>query len=82
MTEQQKKVDAYLAMACSRLLNAGYVLNRMRELNRQDLPLDYWRQAVTLGDHLTVGGHALTEAHRILLAEQGISMQTEGGLVN
>jgi hypothetical protein len=82
MTEPETIVDAMLATACSRLLTAGAVANQMRELNRQAAQMDYWRAAVVLGEHLTVAGHALTEAHRVLLGAQGIVIQQDGGLVH
>jgi hypothetical protein len=82
MTEQQIEIDAMLATAVSRLMSAGAVVNLMRELNRQEQPLAYWRAAVDLGEHLTVAGHTLTEAHRMLMARQGIAVQTDGGLIN
>jgi hypothetical protein len=71
-SREARKVDALLATASSRLLNAGALLNHMRLLHEQGNEIDYWRMAVQLGEHLTVGGEALDDAHKFLLGRIGI----------
>lgn len=82
MPHDRKSVDALLAAAVSRILNAGYALNRMRELHRQQLDIDYWRAAVDLGEHLTIAGGAIAEAHRLMLADVPLFIPEKGGLPN
>lgn len=67
MGSRTTEVDALLATACSRTLQAGALLNHMRSLLSQGREMDYWRTAQTLAEHLSVAGHSLTESHRILL---------------
>jgi len=79
---KKTEVDALLATTCSRLLNAAAMVNRMRDMHANDCEEMYWWQANRLGEELSVAGHALTEAHRILLADMGISIPREGGTIN
>jgi hypothetical protein len=82
MPYDPKAVDALLAAACSRLLNAGALINQMRVLHAQGREEDYWRVAIDLGTHLTVGGDALTEAHRLMLRDVPVFVAGKGGLPN
>lgn len=82
MPHDRKSVDALLAAASSRMLNAGAVLNRMREMHRQGDDTAYWRLALDLGEHLNIGGAALTEAHRLLRKDVPIYVPDQGGLPN
>ncbi len=83
MPDDRKTVDELLATACSRLLQAGALLNRMRVLHAQGRGDDFWRAAVDLGRDLTVGGNALTEAQsRMLAAEPFFVRMKEGELLN
>jgi hypothetical protein len=82
ISHDKKSVDALLATACTRMLRAGNLLNQMRALQLQNRDEDYWRTAVQLGEHLTVGGHAIEEAHRILMAKIGIALQGNGGWIH
>ncbi len=82
MPNDKTPVNALLATACSRMLNAAFTLNQMRELIRQDRETEYWQQANVLAEHLTVGGHAITEAHRILLADCPVLCSDGRGLVH
>lgn len=82
MPHDRQAVDALLATACSRLLNAASKLNLMRELHRSGCERAYWLTAVDLGEDLQIGGHAITEAHRLLLAEMPIFIAEKGGLPN
>lgn len=77
------EIDALLATACSRLANAAYAVNRMRELQRAGQREQYWRELIGLHEHLCVGGEAILEANRIQLAREGIMSQAQqGGLVH
>lgn len=78
----RKAVDALLTTAYSRMLNAGYMLNQMRELHRQGRDIEYWRVAIELGEHLTVGGHAIGEAHRLMMAGVSMFVPPKGELPN
>jgi hypothetical protein len=83
MPYDPKTVDALLATGSSRLLTAGAILNHMRVLMSQGREDEYWRAAVVLGDHLSIGGHAISEAHtRMLAAEPIFIPEREGGLPN
>jgi hypothetical protein len=77
VTEQQKTVDRLLAVGAARMLLSGEMMQQMRILAAAatDGPDErYWRLANQLAEHLAVGGHCLTESHRILLAEMGITL--------
>lgn len=76
------EVDSLLATTSSRLLNAAAMVNRMRDMHNNNLEENYWWQANRLGEELQVAGHALTEAYRILLANMGIFVPREGGMIN
>ncbi len=83
MPHDRQTVDALLATAVSRLLNAAAVLNQMRELHRQDRDVEFWSAALGLGAHLTIGGHCIIEAQRLMLADiPTITLPPEGGLPN
>lgn len=71
-----------LAVAVSRILNAGYILNRMREMQRQGNDAEYWRLHGYLNEHLTIGGHAVMDANWIMLAAEQIAVPVKGGLLN
>jgi hypothetical protein len=82
MKDADKSVDALLATTCSRLLNAAAQVNTMRVLHQQQDALGYWKMATVAADNLTIAGCAMTEAHRILLAQQGIAIQQGGELIH
>jgi methionine synthase I (cobalamin-dependent) len=82
LRQQAQSVDALLATTCSRLLNAAAKVNEMRILHQQQNVLAYWQLATVAAEQLTVAGHAITEAHRILLAKQGLAIGQDGGLIN
>jgi hypothetical protein len=82
MPHDPKAVDALLGASCSRMLNAAYKINQMRELYGQGKQIEYWRLARDLAEDLTVGGHCLTEAHRLQIADMPVFAQPEGGLLN
>jgi hypothetical protein len=78
-----KTIDAMLATACSRTLNAAFKMNRMRDLLRAGMVEHYWREMIALHEDLVVGGNAILEANRIQLSREGIMSQAEqGGLVH
>jgi hypothetical protein len=89
MTDQQRNVDALLAVSASRMLLCGEMVQQMRGLHRDNADERYWRLAQQLADHLTVAGHCLMESNRILLAQKTGPSQGHtlagvcgGGLVN
>jgi hypothetical protein len=77
--EIARDVDALLAAACSRFLNAGALINHMRVLRSKGSMDEYWRAALKLADHLHIAGHSLTTAHEKLL---GPAARQIGGLIN
>jgi methionine synthase I (cobalamin-dependent) len=80
--QQTQSVDALLATTCSRLLNAVAMVNEMRMLHQQQNVLAYWQVATVAAEQLTIAGHTITEAHRILASKQGLVIEQDGGLVN
>lgn len=78
----RKSVDELLATAAIRLLQAGALVNHMRVLHAEGRDDDFWRTALTLGDYLTVGGGALTEAQSRMLAAEPFFVRMKGELLN
>jgi len=82
MSHDKKSIDALLATAASRMLNAGALIDGIRKLHAANLDEEYWRTLLVIADDLTIGGHALTEANKLLLANAGINTQTARGWTN
>ena len=68
-------VDALLATACSRLLQAASTVDSMRRMHLAGENEKYWLLAKLLGEHLEVAGATLTQAHAELLGRMGIAIQ-------
>ena len=82
MPDEPIHVDSFLATACSRFLHAGETVNHMRLAYQQGDMEKYWKLVSHLAEHLSVAGHCVTEADRILLALNGVNGVQQGGLVH
>ena len=82
MPGDHKSVDELLATAALKLLQAGALVNHMRALHSEGRDDDFWRTALQLGEHLTVGGEALTAAQSRMLAAEPFFVRMKGELLN
>lgn len=71
-SEKQRDVDALLAAGSSKFLLAGELMSQMRAYHRLGQSERYWRTANVLAETLTVAGHCVNEANRILLGRMGV----------
>lgn len=78
MTDFRRDVDVLLANAASRMIHASETTMQMRCMQKNGADEHYWRKAQQLADDLRIAGHCLTQAHTILLQEDGLSAIAEG----
>jgi hypothetical protein len=82
MDDSKRAVDSLLAVACNRTQQGAGLLSQLRLLHDRDLLHEYALVAIELGEAMTVAGHALEEAHRLLLLRQGVLQPEKGGWVH